>query len=350
MRLLALRACRCNLPLTFRNLPIASPRSLEQIGELLFFMRKGILFIAIAALSPVTGALAASFDIITPSMDRWVYPFNGSPGVRPAASAFGTVVNGVVDSQFDDRDGQMLVRFSTSHIATPGLGAANYAVTSLRLTLTTWEEASFLYDPTYDSYQTLLGGEDSDAGHPVEIFGVGYRNGFTASTFVENSPHGAAFGKGVRNAYAAGFNDAGQMIDVSNNVSQGFEVNPFAIGQVAGLVAGDTVGPDKQMTFDINVTSPEILAYLQASLNQGYIEFMVTSLYPSSQEAGSGYPVFYTKESPWHDPTSENAFDHVAAQLSGEITIVPEPSTMAFLGLAALTGLGMLACWKRNEQ
>lgn len=312
-------------------------------------MRKGILFIAIAALSPVTGAFAASFNIITPSMDRWVYPFNGSPGVRPAASAFGTVVKGVVDSQFDDRDGQMLVRFSTSHIATPGLGAANYAVTSLRLTLTTGETSSFLYDPTYDSYKTLLGEADSDPGHPVEIFGVGYRNGYTASTFVENSPHGAVFGKGVRNAYAAGFNGAGQLIDVSSNVTGAFEVNPFAIGQVNNLVAGGIVGPDTEMTFDINVTSPEILAYLQTSLNQGYIEFMVTSLYPSSQEASSGYPTFYTKESLWHDPSSEDAFDHVAAQLSGEITVVPEPSTVAFLGLAGLVGLGMLARWKRNE-
>lgn len=323
---------------------------MAQIVEVVFFMRKGTLLIAIAALSPFTGAFAASFNIIEPTLDRWVYPFNVDPGYKPTASAFGTVVDGVIDDRFDDRDGQMLVRFSTAHIATPGLGAANYAITSLRLTLTTGETNSFLYDPTYDSYKTLLGDEDSDPGHPVEIFGVGYRNGYNASTFVENSPHGTIFGKGVRNAYAAGFNGAGQLIDVSSNVTGGFEVNPFAIGQVDGLEAGDVVGPDTQMTFDINVTSPEILAYLQASLNQGYIEFMVSSLYPSSQEASSGYPVFYTKDSPWHDPNSTDPFDHVAAQLSGEITIVPEPSTMAFLGLAALTGLGMLACWKRNEQ
>lgn len=279
---------------------------------------------------------AAPFQILEPTADRWMYPFNGSPGARPSASVFGAVG----EPDFDDRDGQMLVRFSTTGIVAAGLGASNYALTSLQLSLTVNVNNAFRYDPTPDSFRSRLDPAspnylaDADVGVPVELFAVGYRNGFNAATFAENSAFSS--GGGLRNAFAAGLNANGTRFDVSNNVADGFEVTPMAIGQIAGLTPGALVGEESVMTFNLNLSDAAVLAYLQASLHAGYLEFMVSSLHPTAQMATNGYPAFFTKENLLHDP----AFgDNLAAQLRGDVTVVPEPGTLALLLVGAAAGV-----------
>jgi len=289
-----------------------------------------------------TANAVADFTIDQPTADRWMYPFNSTPGTRPAASAFGAVG----EAGFDDRDGQILVRFNTTSLFAAGLGASSYNIGSLSLSLTVNLDNAFQYDPTYDSYRTHLDPNapgyqaDSDAGTPVELFAVGYRNGYSESTFQETSPFGPN-GEGTRNAYAAGLNPGGTMVDVSNNVANGFEAVPFAIGTIAGLAPGSFVPADSVMTFNLDLSNPAVVAWLQSSLNDGYLEFMVTSLQSTSQQATSGFPSFYMKENILNDPTSSDPTDHIAAKLSGNISTVPEPGTIGLLLVAACAVAGL---------
>lgn len=280
---------------------------------------------------------AAGFAVQQPSMDKWMYPFSTTGGSNAAIQTFGVVG----DPRFDNRDGQMFLRFNTTGIAAAGLGASSYQLSTITLTLTL-SSTDTLYDPTYDAYSTYLsGGTDLDAGRPVEVFGVGYRNGVTSQTWTENAsftnpPNPAPLEKSLRSAYAAGFNGSGQLIDVSNNVDQGFDVSPWAIGNVAGATPGSALAIDTEMTFTFNLSDPNILAYFQAALNQGYLDLMVTSLYGATQP-GEGeqtnFPVFYSKESEYQD-------EFVAGRLSGDLTVVPEPGTLGLFAVAAAMMLG----------
>jgi hypothetical protein len=304
--------------------------------------------VLLAALALSMGSAgAAAFQISEPTADRWMYPFiNTTPGLRTGAPVFGAVG----DARFDDRDGQFLVRFDTTGIVAAGLGTANYTVSALRLTLTVAESNSFRYDPTADALATYDGtGVDADDGRPVELFGVGYRGGFTRATFrpepsispaVESTPFtlGSPLTEGSRIAFAAGDVGGGISGDVSNNVRDAFEPTAFSIGQIAGLVAGSLVPLEREMTFDLNLVDPFVLAYVREGLDAGVIEFMVTSLNQAVQEVGGSNPSFYTKENANHDP----AFgDFLAGRLSGDLAAVPEPSAVVLVGIA-----GLFAIWR----
>ena len=70
-------------------------------------------------------------------------------------------------------------------------------------------DLGFVYDPTTDPWQCFVATTDPnyipdvDLGQPVELFGVGYRNGWSVSTFLENSPYAPSgtspLAAGVRN-------------------------------------------------------------------------------------------------------------------------------------------------------
>ncbi len=288
------------------------------------------------ALAAATPAVSAAFQVNEPTVDRWMYNSNGSPGIRNSASAFGAVG----EAAAEDRFGQMLVRFDTTGIAAVGLGASNYLVNSIRLTLTVNLDQSFFYDQTKDALGTYTGAEgDSDTGRPLELFGAGYRNGFTRATFAEDAAYGDADGR--RNVFAAGYDAGGQLIDVSDNVRGGFEVNPFSVGQIAGLTPGELVPLDSEVTFDLDLSDPFILAYVQEALNAGALDLILTSLTATSQEADAGFPSFYTKENFQHnlDPA---VGDLLAGRLSGEVVAVPEPTVLALLVLAGIFLIGRL--------
>lgn len=132
----------------------------------------------------IFGCGPALFKLSSLLGDRWMYPFNGTPGTRTGASVFGAVG----EADFDDRDAQFFVRFDTTGTAAAGLDAENYAVGALRLTLTTNQGETLTYDPTEDALETYDGTvADGDAGRPLELFGVGSRNGQTAAGFDEGS-------------------------------------------------------------------------------------------------------------------------------------------------------------------
>jgi len=263
-------------------------------------------------------------------MDKWMYPFEfGTGGSRPVAPTFASF-----DSRFDTRDAEFLLGWQTASVIPTNAVPSRYLLRRVRLNLTvgrdlvnsvTGERVTFLYDPTFDSYRTHLPPSDpdhqndDDAGRPVEVFGVGFRNGFDAVQYSEESPFGAVgpftsdnISIGTRNAFAAVFDSKAQLIDIANHVGQlnrtwtqpPFEARPWAVGQTVGVASGESVPLGSTFTFDLDLTDPQIAGYVARSLASGRLSLMVSSLSPAKQvtpggtgSGGSGaYPQWSTRE------------------------------------------------------
>ncbi|MCC6641713.1 MAG: PEP-CTERM sorting domain-containing protein [Deltaproteobacteria bacterium] len=287
------------------------------------FGRRGAMF----ALALTLGAGSASAATLVSVEDRWFYAFAGGGGSSNRAPTFGA--NAQPD--FDNRDGQFLVEFDTSGAFAVGQGASSYVVHSARVEVTVID-GTFVYDGTYDGHASYFGGTDLDAGRPVELYGVGYRNGNgTTGTNLETvsfAPPGPP-ATGVRNAYATDFL-AGTDRDVSNNVAMGFDPTPFAVGTTA-LAPGDPVPGGTVYGFDF-VLGADAIAYLQSRLDLGRVDLAITSLHDSSFGGAATYPAWATREN--------TAFSKPTLFL--DVTVVPEPGTFALVsaGLAGLAAIG----------
>ncbi len=289
-------------PRTLAVLP-SSPSMISRLAAV------GTLAASIAfAASPRVDAASTPiiFDVPSPLLDQWVYPFNVDPGNRFFASVFASQLADGFSPDFDNRDGQALVAFDSGAFVQAGLDPASYTVLSARLTMRVNNDLAFMYDPTPDSYTSWLQPEDrkfvpdADPGRPLEVFGVGFRNGFTALSYQENTPFSPVgpFGKHVRNAFPIASDSPRADLDVSNSVDERYDPTPMAIGLIAGLNAGDPVPIGSDVTFDLSVNDPDVQAYLQQSLADGRLFLLVASLFPAEQQGGGTFPSFYTKENP----------------------------------------------------
>jgi hypothetical protein len=266
---------------------------------------------ALAAVLPFAclfaGALAGgtvNLDLTTPTLDRWNYPFANNPGGSHYAAVFGALTSQGFHPDFDNRDGQMIAGYDTATAGiTPNLGQWAYTIRSASVRLTVESDKTFGYDPTPDSYRIWLPTSDPeylpdrDPGHAVEVFGVAFRYGFSATTYGENAPYSPVgpFGKGIRTAYPIAFEN-GQCIDVSNNVDARFDPNPFGVGINPTLTPGQPVPLDTELQFEINVGDPDIQRYLRRALNEGMLDLCIASIFPAEQQQTGTYPRFYTKE------------------------------------------------------
>jgi len=259
----------------------------------------------LAALSTAAAGQCISLQNMQVSLDRWMYGFNSTPGVEATASTFGAINQ----AGFDDRDAQIMLGWETGSVIRPG--APSYDIRSGRVTIYSSVSDRFFYDPTPDSVVSLFDTADpeyvadADPGRPVELYGVGYRNGMSATTFGETS----AFAplppfppqEGVRSAFAAVFDGTGNATDISRQVRQRFESTPMAIGRIAGFIGGERPVAGTAMTFDVDLSDAATREYISRGLREGKLRFMVTSLEPASGGPGGGtgsptYPAFYMRE------------------------------------------------------
>jgi hypothetical protein len=259
---------------------------------------KRLVFLCLYAIGSIRAQQLVEID--EPSADRWMYSFNSTPGSRPAGSVFSALPSS--NSGVSDRFGQIIIRFSLAKAGIPTqLGAANYRVRRLVLRATVYSDRGFRYDGTADSWQSVLFSSthpDADLGRPVELFGVGFRNGWTASSFQENSAHGGS-APGTRNAFALGFDPSANSRDVSDNVSQGFDPLPWAIGTCV-LSPGTLVPEETVMTFSVDLSRPGVHSYITQGMNAGFIWLSLSSLHPAIQQGGE-FADFHLKESPVHE-------------------------------------------------
>ncbi len=258
----------------------------------------------LAMCSTATNAQVIEAQYNEPSLDRWMYPFNGSPGTRFEMTSFGAVDN----EGFDDHDAQVLLGFDTSSEYISGLGADQYQILEITVKMTVSNDNGFEYDDSYDAFDTygvLASFPDSDVGRPINLFLPGYRDGYDQSTFFENTVFGLTPdvppAQGSRHAFAAIFDDDGFATDVSNNIKDQFDAVPLAIGTTDAVTPGDVVPADTEFSFSFVPCDPGSRAELERMLDRGEVRFMVTSLSPATggPDGGQGdYPIWYARENP----------------------------------------------------
>ena len=277
-----------------------------------------------AAATVTAGTTTVTVERETPDEDRWMYPFNAAPGTRSVGSTFGAVL---IDG-FDDHDAQFHVGFNTGDVPTEGMGVVpaglgeeRYEIVAATLTLYIGDAAGSVYDSDMDPWTSYLLADDPeftadedglDFQRPMMLFGAGYRGGFGieegTQLFVEDSPFG---GMGfpvntVRNAFATDYFE-GSARDISNNIRDRFEIFPFAIGQVFSAgdgiprSEGEVIGLEDRVEFTLDMNNPDVVSYLQWSLNQGTVRLTASSLHVAfgGEGGASGpitQPVFLTKE------------------------------------------------------
>jgi len=85
--------------------------------------------------------------------------------------------------------------------------------------------------------------------------------------------------------------------------------------------------PGETFEFDVELSDPDVLAYVRQGLNVGVLAFAITSMHTVEQQVGGTNPNFYNREST----------DTGAIKPSMEIVaVVPEPGFAA--GLASSVG------------
>lgn len=278
-----------------------------------------LFVVAVFASIPSTGwAQPISGSWTSPNRDRLMYPFADNAGGRALSPIFSTLAEAGPDGRFDDRDAQFLVSYDTGAQVVAGLPPAFYHITRVRLTAMNQSDGLFPYDRTVDPVGSYFIASrpgvvaDADAGRPIELFAVAYRAPFTATTYAEFSPFkpGSSFTPpwiDVRYAYPIGFDTAGAALDASNTIKSGTELAPIAIGQAVGVREGqslpnpgDLVSEGTDFAFEVDLSNPSTLAYIQSSLASGRLNLLVTALH-LAPEFGNGavsYPVFYNREAP----------------------------------------------------
>lgn len=258
-------------------------------------------------LHPIAAAgllLPAAADPVTlpePDADRWMYPMNATPGTRGQASTFSALPAAAAD---DDRYAFFLIRFDTTDAVPAGLDPERYRVRAAMLTATVGQDEGFVYDPTADPLESFgtpdvpAAVEDEDAGRPVELHGAGFRGGFTAGDFSETSPH--AGGSGGRNAHPLGFTAGGEPRDISDNVREGFDAVPWAIGESPALTPGERVPMETPFRFEIDTGLPGVAAYLREGLAAGHLWLSLSSLHPATQMGGE-FASWLTRDDAVHE-------------------------------------------------
>lgn len=289
-------------------------------------------------------SIAQPVTIPSPSVDRWNSAVNFTPGYRPTASTFGASGQ----AGFEDYFVTHFMIFDSSSVAAAGLGATNYIINSATVTLARDTATSYVYDPTADSLDALNGTIADDPGRPIELFGAGFRGGLTSSTYIEGTPAvagtpwgpaGPPFTPGARFAYPTD-GAGGSLRDVSSHIQDSFEVNPFAVGTIDGLAAGDLVSGPGDMFFDLQLT-PDVVTYLQRGLNEGLIGFHAASHAIAGAQTDPTFPSFLNKES-----------GSGSAALILDVTVVPAPAGAGLLALgsAVLMRRPVRGVTERREQ
>lgn len=252
-----------------------------------------------------------SLQSVPANLARWMYQFNGNPANRATASVFGSLGS---TPQFDSRDAQYLLGWNTTNHVPAGKGARNYLIRRARVTLTLASGNQYTYTGTLRDYRAYFPTNDPryvpapTTSSPVELFGAGYRGGYTVATFPQDGPWGVnpAGYYTNRTVYAAGFDTNGSLVDVSNNVGDDganeivapFEIAPFAVGQTTNVAPGELMPAESQLTFDLNLDDPLIYSYVQQGLDEGQLNLVASSLVSASFAGPPTYPTFYTIFSP----------------------------------------------------
>ena len=260
---------------------------------------------------------AVSFDLPV-SADRWMYPYNATPGDRVNGSVFGTYGSNFVD----EFHGQIHFAFDLTEVGLPaGTPVDSIQCNSMVFTIDANGINEIPYDPTLDSLETFVNPSlDTDDGRPVVLWSAGGRSGFTGCTFPEDGPFaiGSPSGTGVRCVYPQAFDEVAlDFVDVSNSVRDQITSPPLAVGTIDGGIPGSPILPYDRLRFEIDLSQPaakELIFGVDEFC--GKVTFVLTSWQEPTGMTG-GFHSFFMRENP------DVIFGFAdAANLTGEIEIV----------------------------
>jgi hypothetical protein len=246
-------------------------------------------------------------------------------------AGYATFANFGDNSGADSRLGQFLVGWDTAASVPTNQPVTRYLIRACRATVAISDGNQVIYDPTHDDLGTYFATnnparvEDADAGRPIELFGVSFRNGYGNANFLQCSPVGNG-STGSNNVFAICWTTNGTSRDVGNNVGKTnatyapFETWPFAVAQTTAAAPGENLNPNDKLTFDLNLADPFLMGYLRRALRKGRLNLMVSSLHQSSGQFGSEpYPAFATR--------FNEAFLEAPTLLDLDVTVVRDLDT-----------------------
>lgn len=318
-----------------------------------------------------------------PEIQMWTYPIasaNGPGSVRDRGSMFvayshtqnGTPTFFQGTGSEPTRRSSILVAADTS-TSVPLVDPSRYQINSLKIKMTMLGSLilpefgyTLAYDGTLDESSAVVGGTDGDVDHPIEMYGVGFQNGYTTFGFGANPATDAfalrqprwvgsasysyyaidASGRDAENSLVGGYSAT-----EPTHATAAFTPTPFAIGktynnQGAELQPGDMLNSGDVFEFEPNLNDPGTLAYLQNSLAQGHLGFTFSSLFdPDGQSSSVSYPDFYLDDLDV-GPNPSGAGPTVALN----VTILPEDPTGPagdYNGDGTVDGADFLV-WQRN--
>lgn len=317
-----------------------------------------------------------------PEIQMWTYPVptaNGPGSVRDRGSMFtaysqtqtGTPTFFQGTGSEPTRRGSILVAANTS-TSVPIVDPSRYQINSLKIKMTLLGSLilpefgyTLAYDGTLDESAAVVNGTDSDVDHPIEMYGVGFQNGYTTFGFGA-SPAADAYalrqprwvGSAPYSYYA--IDTTGR--DAENSLVGGYSATeptqttapftpaPFAIGkayrQGTELQPGDMLSSGDVFEFEPSLNDPGTLAYIQNSLAQGHLGFTFSSLFePDGQSSSVSYPDFYLDDLDV-GPNPSGAGPTVALN----VTILPQGPTGPagdYNGDGSVDGTDFLV-WQRN--
>jgi prepilin-type N-terminal cleavage/methylation domain-containing protein/prepilin-type processing-associated H-X9-DG protein len=303
------------------------------------FQRAGEI-LACSLLILLTAAQSASAVVTTwnhPDIDTWFHQSGNDP-TKGDPSTF-TNFGEPGSASSPGRSGSMLLGFNTSTCSPmtsfctpiPMVDATRYQINSVVVTtMMVSDGRQVRYDPTEDLLSDIVNGADSDLGKPLELFGVGFANGYERlgygaanalpPEFEETSPFlNGPSGQQSFNIFPLGDDGAGEFGNVFNSpAGEGiFELNeddelelvemvkdpwhasPWAIGTVAGVTPGAAIPGLSTISFDVDLENSDIEAYFQQSLSEGGVGVFLSSLHDVTAFHGGGasdvYPGYYAQ-------------------------------------------------------
>ena len=293
-----------------------------------------LIAVAWAAASGTSNlASGATASWITPALDTFSYTNASGPGGRILGPSFTGGLDLDSDSQqfeahpkdLPARLGMPLVAFDTSSQISPGLPSTRYQINSVTFTLKmrNGSGGELQYDPNPISNAAILNevtGSGTTTLRPMELYGVGFRDGYTGYSFEGAAggikpfsesihPYASSDGGYIPYPIVGSAVQIGQYVDVSNSLTGGFsataagnttapfDVTPWAIGTTSSVSATNTILDDATFAFQVNLNLPGVLSYVQQSLAKGGLGFFVSSLHNSEEfGVGGGYPQWFMKE------------------------------------------------------
>jgi hypothetical protein len=268
----------------------------------------------------------------TSALDAWTY-VNFGGGTRQFASTFtGGLPLNEQRTAFEPQDaagparvGLALVAFNTTTTATPitaGLTPNRYAVRSVTLTMSMERGGSgeLKYRSTPISNAEVLADAIANSAstyRPVELYGVGFRSGYTGFGFGPFAAGPPLFHEADSSYPAGGYATyaiAGAstpccgVADVMNSLTGGFSATapgnttapfdavPWAIG-TAPLAEQATVPDGTAFTFSLDLSNVAARQYVQQSLSKGELGFYLSSWHSTGEfGAGGAFPNWAMKE------------------------------------------------------